>query len=346
MSSIYLITNHKGNFGNKYKSIPYHSGLNKDLLSKLFINKGIEPIFTTLSDFNFRDKDYKGKNILYTSTEDKGGYYKSYLEDVIYALDLNGANVIPSFTYLKAHHNKVFMEIIRDFTPNKSVQSLLSKRIGTDLEFENQKNNFTEDNYVIKKASGASSIGVFLAKNKAELEVKIKEALKVQSSLYDRFKEFVREIKHKGYNKITNYRSKIIVQEYIPFLQNDWKVLVYGDKYFIVERPVRKNDFRASGSGKDNYNFGKDATIPNGIFDFAEDIYKSFNVPFISLDIAFDGEKFYLFEFQFIAFGTSTVQLSKHFFIKENNEWIDKQIDFEYEELFVESIINFINKKV
>jgi len=45
------------------------------------------------------------------------------------------------------------------------------------------------------------------------------------------------------------HRSKFIVQEFIPDLSNDWKVLVFWDKYYVLRRKNRPNDFRASGSG-------------------------------------------------------------------------------------------------
>ena len=36
MENIYLLTNHRGAFGNKYKAQPYHSGMDKERLISYF----------------------------------------------------------------------------------------------------------------------------------------------------------------------------------------------------------------------------------------------------------------------------------------------------------------------
>ena len=71
--------------------------------------------------------------------------------------------------------------------------------------------------------------------------------------------------------------------------------------YFIGD--VRDNDFRASGSHK--FIFKED--IPDGILDFAKLIFDILNVPNLSIDVAFDGNKFHLLEFQAIYYGITTI---------------------------------------
>jgi hypothetical protein len=113
----------------------------------------------------------------------------------------------------------------------------------------------------------------------------------------------------------------MVVQEYIPGLQNDWKVLVFGDKYYPLLRQTRKNDFRASGSGL--LSFPKE--LPDGMLDTIQTIVEYFNVPQLSADIGYDGNRFYIFELQFIYFGTYTIEHSQFYFMNEDEKWIIKE---------------------
>ena len=49
--------------------------------------------------------------------------------------------------------------------------------------------------------------------------------------------------------------------------------------------------------GVNKYKYGSDCKYPNGIFDYAKSIFDSFDVPNLSVDIAYDGKNFYLLEF-------------------------------------------------
>jgi len=85
-----------------------------------------------------------------------------------------------------------------------------------------------------------------------------------------------------NYRKRSQNRKKFIIQELIPNLKYDFKVIVINSKVFVLKRYVRKNDFRASGSG----NFIFDKNISSSVLDYAYEIFKLFNCPFISLDFA------------------------------------------------------------
>jgi len=339
MEKIYLLTNHRGAFGNKYKTSPYHSGMDKLRLSSFFKDKGYKVIFISPSEIDFRDKKYKNALVLYTTTEDNKEYYKLYIEDIVLGLETIGANVIPSFIYLKSHHNKVFMEILRDIQDFKPLNNIETQKFGTLEEFQRYFKT-GEDNIVVKMASGASSLGVFLGKGYKDLLNKVKKASKTFHIKED-IKELVRKYKHKGYKPVSRNRNKFVTQNFIPNLSNDWKILIYSDKYYIVERPVRKNDFRASGSGKEKYLFGAEVNIPNGIFDYAKSIYNKLNVPMLSIDIAFANDQFYTLEFQFTGFGTSGQQLSNNFFVNKDDTWVPIYQKLDLEQVYADSIIGF-----
>ena len=342
MNNIYLLTNHRGAFGNKYKTSPYHSGMDKDKLSQFFKDNGYNVEFISPSEVDFRNKKYKDSIALYTTTEDNKGYYKLYLEDIVLGLEAIGAKVLPSFIYLKSHH-KVFMEILRDVQDFSPLNNIETQKFGTLEEFKRYFKK-GDNNVVVKMASGASSLGVFLGKGYQDLLKKVKKASRTAHFIED-FKEVLRKVKHKDYIPVSNHRNKFITQNFIPNLSNDWKILIYSEKYYIFERPVRENDFRASGSGKEKYLFGANANIPEGIFDYAKSIFDKLNVPMLSIDIAFANDQFYTLEFQFTGFGTSGQQLSSNYFAFNNNKWSPIYEELDLEKVYVDSIIDFLHKK-
>lgn len=341
---IYLLLNYKGDFGNKYMSKPMYSGFNKDIVSDGFNKHGFQTHYLYPSEIDLR-MDLTGSLFLYTSMEDEGCLYKEYVADILYALQLRGAVLIPEVQFAKAHHNKVFMEMLRDMVDIPEVKSIKSMHYGAYDEFEKTFDHTKDnDNWVLKSAAGASSFGVRLAHNRKELNKYARELSLSRTSLFLRLKEMGRRIKYKGYYKNSEHRNKFIVQNYIEGLENDWKVLVFKDKYFVVQRPNRKNDFRASGSGKSQYFFGADAQIPDGIFDFAKHIYDGFNVPMISLDIAFKNGQFHLIEMQFVLFGNSGHYYSKEYFMYDNGIWETAPNIETIEEIYVDSIVDYINR--
>lgn len=342
MKNIYLLTNHRGAFGNKYKANPYHSGMDKEKLSNYFKKYGYNSVFISPSEIDFRDKKYTNSIVLYTTTEDNKEYYKLYIEDIVLGLETLGAKVLPSFTYLKSHHNKVFMEILRDVQNFEPLNNIRTQKFGTLEEFQKYFKK-TDENTVVKMASGASSLGVFLGKSYSDLLSKVKSASKTLHLKQD-IKEVIRKIIHKNYIPVSRHRSKFITQNFIPNLTNDWKVLVYNNRYYIFERPVRENDFRASGSGKEKYLFGEKANYPEGIFDYVKSIYEKLNVPMLSIDIAYANHQFYTLEFQFTGFGTSGQQLSHNYFVQEDENWTPIYEKLDLEEVYADSIISYLNR--
>lgn len=235
------------------------------------------------------------------------------------------------------------MEILRDVQAFEPLNNIETQKFGTLEEFQRHFKK-GEDDVVVKMASGASSLGVFLGKGYNDLLTKVKNASKTFHFKED-IKERFRKFKHKDYIPVSSHRNKFITQNFIPNLTNDWKILVYLDKYYIFERPVRENDFRASGSGKEKYLFGDEASIPNGIFDYAKSIYDKLNSPMLSIDIAYANNQFYTLEFQFTGFGTSGQQLSENYFSLQNEKWISVNKKLELEQVYVDSIMGYLGKR-
>ena len=75
-------------------------------------------------------------------------------------------------------------------------------------------------------------------------------------------------------------------------------------------------------------------------------MYMSLNVPFVSLDIAYDtgSKQFQLFEFQSVYFGTAGMlkSYSNECFIRKQGSWQPIPNEKSIEEIFAESIIRYI----
>jgi glutathione synthase/RimK-type ligase-like ATP-grasp enzyme len=310
--------------------------LNK--ITEEFGKLGFTVEILSYSEINFRERSFKNQIIFYTSSEDVNLYYKSYVEDIIYALDLQGAVLLPPYKLLKAHHNKVFMEFLRDLSNLESIKGIKTNHFGTLEDFLGFQKELCYP-LVFKSASGAVSSGVAKPNNRKQAIKIIKKHARSFSLRHD-FWDFGRFLRHKGYQRESLYRKKFILQSFIPNMDKDWKVIIYGKKYFVLERSVRKGDFRASGSGLIQYN----EKLPEGLLDFSETFFNSMKVPFLAMDIGFSNENFVLIEFQAINFGTHTVDTAPFYFQKIDSTWqaVYKEVIVENE--FVSSVFDFLNE--
>lgn len=341
MINIYLLTDYKGYFGAKQKSEQYKSGMNKSLLREYFMSFGFNPIFVSFTEINFRKDNFKNEFVIYTSSEDAGYHYKDFIEDIILGLELQGAKLIPKFMFLRANNNKVFMEILRDLSMKESLFNIKSLYFGTVEKLKEEINNCKYP-AVIKTAQGAMSKGVFLAKNQKDL---LQYAKKISRTryLWSELWNLKNYIKYQGRMILNSkFRKKFIVQNFVPKLKNDWKVLVYKEKLFVLNRSIRKNDFRASGSGE----FSFEENLPDGLLDFAYSAAEIFDLPQISLDIAFNGKDFILIEFQAIYFGTKAIEYAPFYFKKHNGIWNIFKEKSILEKVYAESICNYIKESL
>lgn len=341
MKEIIALTDYKGFFGSKWNANPYRSGMNQDLLKTHFNQLGYSFKTMKFSEFDYSDKSNAEKIIIYTSSEDNGYIYKDYIEDIILGAQELGCNVLPQFKFLRANNNKVFMEILRDLIlPNNKLKSYYLSVINDELMDQ------LEYPIVMKESSGAMSAGVSMIHNKKELKKNIRRFNRTDNLIQTKeiIKDFLRGLKHKDYIKDSLNRKKFILQEVIPNLNSDFKILVFGDKYYIFERPIRNNDFRASGSGNAHYIYGSRVNVNLNMFDYAKDIFDNLNVPNASLDICDNGSQYSLFEFQALYFGSVGQFKSDGYYKIIEGKWtfIKEQLDLE--NVYANSIDYYLNK--
>lgn len=342
---IFLLTDYLNRFESKHDDFPYRSGMDKNKMKEYFAQNNFEVIFIPFSEVDFRNNKMKGEYVLYTSQEDPGYYYKSYIEDVVYGLEIAGAKLIPSFKYLRANNNKVFIEILRDQLAITTLQNIKSYHFGTLEECMRKADTFKYP-VVIKGSEGAMSKNVALAETKNDLVDTIKK-MAATRIIKEELRESIRGRKYKGYKIQSKFRKKYVVQSFIPDLKNDWKVYVFGEKIFVFYRPIfKERGFRASGGGYDNYYYGLNAQVVDGLFDFAFNIYKALDAPSVSLDIAFEGNEFYLLEFQLVYFGTAGIlkKYSKEYFVKKDGDWVSNKNEGDIEKVYVESVVKYLSQ--
>ena len=311
------------------------NSLNLDWIATKLRRKGYSVLVKKYSEIDFQNDNYMNFYVLYKSSEDPQLYYKDFIEDILLGLYNQGAVLIPDFRYFRAHHNKVFMEIIRS-----------SFKEGFGLNHANYYGTYEEyvESYnaesfpiIFKLADGAKGANVFIARTKLEAD-QIARKISFTPSYFNLKLKIKNFFDKKGYVPISNNRRKFIIQKFIPNISGDYKILVYGEKYFWFYRENRLNDFRASGTK--NFVFTED--IPETVLNFSKRIFTFFQVPFISIDVGFDGNQCYLFEFQFVEFGQRAVQRSSYYYQQVENSWIRIKAKSNAEDEFVDAVHQYI----
>lgn len=338
---IYILLDYAGRFYCEWDEQGFD--LNK------FINclkqKGFDVVCLRCCDVDFDLTDFQDELVLYSSSEivlkknSEVSYYKDYIEDILLGILHKGGILVPGFSLFRAHHNKSFQEIYKKLL---SFGNLEGRPFGALNEFIERGRDF-EYPLVLKAYDKGGGMGVFLAKDYNDA---VKKARKLSSSLdsffsrlYCQLRAFL-AVRLRGKSDERVFRNnirKFVVQNYIHGLNDDWKVLVFGGKYYLLNRKIRVNDFRASGSGNFSY-----IDPPDGLLDYAREVFKKINSPYASLDIAFDGENYFLIEFQGMYFGIYTVLNSNYYYCMEKGSWVKKVKTSSVEDDMADAVADFV----
>jgi len=298
------------------------------------------------------NQDYHGVYILYQTSETPGSFYKHYIEDLIYFLEKHGAVVMPKHELLKAHHNKIYMEMMRSRFLDKSLKTIKSYCYGSWVDARSYNSHFP---VVIKQSSSAGSKGVFLARSRRQYNKYIINAGKViiASGLKDLLVGYGKKVTKKAIKYLYPSRSAyiqydtspvsrpIVVQTFIEGLSGDCKILVFGSKYYARYRKNRVNDFRASGSG---ISYDVPEEDYEGLLNYARKLTEEIDFPIIGMDIGFDGKEYHLFEFQMIHLGTYPLHYSKFWHEFHDGKWVRYDGESNLEEAFSSAIYEYITR--
>lgn len=327
---ILVLCDYLGRFGSKRFSIPYMGGFDLVHFERIALNHNVRIEYASFSSVLEKDLSVY-EQIIYTSSEDKSLTYKAWIEDVVCHLEHLGLPIYPKYEVLRSHHNKVFMELTGKRKLGKLSVSLAFKGFSVCSELKG-KIDFPK---VLKTASGAKSSGVRIVKSQKELERATRQRpFSSIALMMANLKELGRQIKHHGYVREKVLFDKYILQDLVPNLNHDYKVLVYGHRVYVMKRFVRPDDFRASGSG----NFVFLSEVNDSLLDLALSICKELGLKMVALDIVVENDKYYLIEWQGLFYGTTTAENAVVHWKKENEKWIALSDKLSIEELYIESL--------
>lgn len=291
-------------------------------------------------EVELRDGRWRGRFVFYQSAQDRDLHYKGYIEDVVLGLSMAGAVVVPDFAKLKAHHNKVFMEFLRDVSDDPALRSLRARHFGTFEEFAAAVPGLKFP-LVLKSAATDLSRGVELARNAREA---LRHARRLSRSWHpgDAALRWWRQLTKPEYRRESLHRRKFIVQDLVAGASEDERVLVFGDRYYWLHRQSRPGDFRASGSGMPKH---WPLEPPPGLLETARRVYEHFDVPYLHLDLIVDASAIHVIEYQFIRFGVNAVMNAPHHFVREGDGFRRVEGNLELEETFARAMVQYLERK-
>ncbi|MDD3534232.1 MAG: hypothetical protein PHR27_09445, partial [Candidatus Cloacimonetes bacterium] len=171
---------------------------------------------------------------------------RHYIRDCLMYLKSQGNTLIPSFELFSCHENKGWQELLKARLGIHSLQChyFSSKRemAGYDLKFP----------LVFKTLTGSNSTGVALVNSRQDIlkalarhEAPVSWAQKLD---FWRRKHLRKSKKFPGYPNYDHVKDAhwyqdyttpeipFVLQEFIPGLSYDYRVIVLGDKYFVSKR--------------------------------------------------------------------------------------------------------------
>jgi len=344
---IVILCGDKDFFGQTRK--PWVS-MNLAKIQDIFQQHGFTVEKHTFHEMVNREESMKNSLIFYSFSQKES--LRNYINDLVSFLDDGSNTLIPSYELLKCHENKGYQEL---YKKKKDIRSLKTYYLSSRKELAHYQINFP---MVFKTLDGSNAKGVYLAGSKKELIKWIKRN-DPSTSLFTRldllrrkhsrrkktYPEYPDYTNKKDYEEYKDYMTKqksFILQEYIPNLTYDYRVLIFYDKYYVMKRHTKAGDFRASGTKRFDFDFELDPSL----LDYAKQIFEKLDTPMVSLDIGFNGEDYSLFEFQALHFGVSAIVKSKgYYYSLDNNEWSFTQTKSDLETEVAHSVIKYIQER-
>ncbi|HOD52978.1 MAG TPA: ATP-grasp domain-containing protein [Candidatus Cloacimonadota bacterium] len=270
------------------------------------------------------------------------------IKDTVKHLEQLGNRLIPDYNLLYCHENKGYQEFYKKQLGITEPRALYfsSKREIQDLNIQFPK--------VLKTIEGSNGRGVYLVKSKQDV-FNIMKKLEKPLSIWEKIdllrrKYFRKQKLYPGYpeynvkNDYFQYRDYIqeeipfILQDFVENLNCDYRVIVLYDRYYAVKRMTKEGDFRASGTKRFVFEFD----MPAGLLDYAKKIFNIFHSPLLSMDIGFNGEKYFLFEYQAIHFGINAIVRSNGYYKEVNQQWQFIQEKTVFESALAEALDKYI----
>ena len=274
-----------------------------------------------------------------------------YIRDCLMHLQALGNTLIPSFELFSCHENKGWQELLKR---QLGIKSLEYQCFSSIREINKAELKFP---LVFKTLGGSNSTGVALVNSVSGIQHEINKRLK-SINLMQKFdfwrRGHLRKHKHfpgypdydlnrdaHAYQDFMTPEIPFVLQEFIPGLSFDYRVIILGDKYFISKRHTKAGDFRASGAKL----FDFDIKDPIPELNKARSLYQLFNAPFLSVDLGENAEgELFLFEYQACHFGINVIVRGKGYYTYENHSWLFHQESQPFEKSLAQGLIHYLER--
>jgi len=334
---IVLATDYRGGFQSKMANLYQFCSLDTRALVRVFGDLGCAAAVVPLNRIPFEDGT---RPVLFTSSEDGHGLYKSFVESIAMGLEAGGGIALPRAELIKAHHNKVLMEVLKT-TLSLGDPVFHTQYFGTLEDLT----TFVDDGVrpkVLKPSYGSGSSGVSLVRTREDLR---SQARRIARSFTPRAtaSELKARAVRKDYVRRSLHRCGFIVQDFLDDIAGEYKVLVYGTKYYVLQRFLRPGEFRGSAmSLRLDFNPAFDATLA-AVLDFAQQCYARIDTPCRSLDIVIQHATPQLLEFQCLTFGPVAAEKSERYYVREGGGWRAVEQPCDLERTFAEAVLDYLD---
>jgi glutathione synthase/RimK-type ligase-like ATP-grasp enzyme len=275
---------------------------------------------------------------------------REYILDMAADLAHHGNILIPSPDLLRCHENKGYQEL---YGKTLGLPALPSVYLSGFRELESYPLYFP---LVLKTTDGSNGKGVYLIRSRRDLERRVRSLEKLD--LFDRLdlfrrRYFRRKKRYPDYPGYSNrkdrqeYRDYVlrernfILQEFVPDLEHDYRILSVFDRLYVMKRHNRKNDFRASGSKRFEFDFEPGQELMH----FAHSVRSAFDAPFLSMDICPHRGSFALLEYQALHFGTSVISKNAGYYALQEGRWRFVPEKPAIEEILAEGLARYLLKR-
>lgn len=300
---IVFITGNNRFFGQTRK--PWTS-MDADKIRQRLVENGFDVDMMTAHEVVNREKPIKDAIVFYAFSQRLNE--RSYIRDMVRHLDDGSNFIVPSYDLLQCHENKGYQEL---YKKRVGEEGLKATYFSGPRDLEGYSVPYP---VVLKTLDQSNGKGVHLIRNQTELDRCLSrfETLPLVTRLdLFRRKRFRRKKSHPGYPEYNNrkdyeeysvYIKKergFILQEFVPDLDHDYRVLAFPDRCWVVLRHTPEGDFRASGAKLHDHDFEADPRMLN----FAWSVYQKMDTAFLSMDICPKSDGYGLFEYQALHFG-------------------------------------------
>jgi len=201
----------------------------------------------------------------------KGPKESKFAKQLLFSVEATGKKVFPDFNTAWHFDDKVAQKYLleginapiapayvfysskeaREWAGQTSFPKVFKLRNGAGSDNVRLVKSKSEANHLIKKAFGS---GFKQYEGWASLKERYRKYRAGKTNLWNVIKGILRLAHKTEYARVTGREiGYAYFQDFIPGNDHDIRVIVIGDKAFAIKRMVRKNDFRASGSGFIHY---------------------------------------------------------------------------------------------